>query len=314
MKENMLKNKKTVVLLCILCTFLWGSAFPVLKMTYSQLQIASGDVASRMLLAGIRFFIASLMLFGLMIIRKQPILKTAKNHLGSLVILGLANTFLQYFFFYNGLANTSGIKASILASTSTFFIIIISPFIYKEERLSVGKILGLLFGFTGILAVNWQKTTAGISADFNILGEGFLIFAGVAATFATLFAKKLSKSMDGVIMNAWQFLVGSIVLMGVGILVGKGMHLHFTPLAILLLIYSAGLSAVAFSIWYSLLRYNTPSSITIFKFLIPVFGSILSSILLPGENFTLTIFIGLICASLGIYLVNGKSMGKVKES
>lgn len=310
MKKDMLQDKKIVLILCIISTFLWGSAFPVLKRTYAELNIPADDVTSRMVLAGMRFMLAGVMLFGLSLLQKKKVKQTKKGF-GSLVLLGLVNTFLQYFFFYNGLANTSGIKGAILASVGTFFVIIASHFVYKNDKMNMRKVLGLIFGLGGILAVNWQKTAGGFSLSFNPMGEGFLICSGLAATFATLYAKRLSRSFDAVVMNAWQFLFGSMGLLGVGIIVGGGYHLEFTPLAILLLIYSAALSAIAFTLWYTLLRHNTASSITIYKFLIPVFGSILSAIALPGENFTITVVIGLACASLGIYMVNGKKLSSI---
>ena len=88
--------------------------------------------------------------------------------------------------------------------------------------------------------------------------------------------------------------------------------LTMTPLAGGLLVYSALLSAVAFTLWYTLLKYNKPGEITMFRFLIPVSGSILSAIFLK-EKITLQVLISLISIVIGIILVNREGNGVFKS-
>ncbi len=56
-------NKYFAALMAVLACILWGSAFPVLKVTYAELQIAPDDISARMLIAGARFLLAGLMVF-----------------------------------------------------------------------------------------------------------------------------------------------------------------------------------------------------------------------------------------------------------
>ena len=76
--------------------------------------------------------------------------------------------------------------------------------------------------------------------------------------------------------------------------------------AVLLLLYLALLSAVAYSLWSMLLKYNPVSKITIFCFTNPIFGVILSALIL-GETeqaFGLKSLIALIFVCIGIFIVN----------
>ena len=75
-----------------------------------------------------------------------------------------------------------------------------------------------------------------------------------------------------------------------------------------MLIYTALLSAVSFVLWYSILKYNKAGEISIYKFLIPVFGAILSAILIPAETMNLFIVIALALVVIGIITVNIKSI------
>lgn len=302
-KSELLKNKVAVTIIAIFCSILWGSAFPVLKISYEELNILANDIYSKILFAGIRFFIASILIFiALILFLKIPI-KIKKENIVSLLILGLLQTSLQYFFFYNGLAYTSGIKGSILASSGTFFVVILAHFIYHDDKINFKKTVGLIFGFLGIVLVNWGK--GGFNLNFSFRGEGFLIIAGFVSAFGTILAKKLSKDIHPFIVTAWQMFLGALVLLIIGFSGSKEM-LDFNPVSLGLLLYSAFLSATAFSLWYALLKYNRAGEITMFKFVIPVTGSFLSVLLLPGEKFTIYMFGALVLVAAGIVFVNYK--------
>lgn len=92
-------------------------------------------------------------------------------------------------------------------------------------------------------------------------------------------------------------------------LFGNYEGLTLTPLAGGLLLYSALLSAVAFTLWYILLKYNKPGEITMFRFLIPVSGSLLSVIFLK-EKLTLQVVLSLLAIIVGIILVNREVPGQ----
>ena len=81
-----------------------------------------------------------------------------------------------------------------------------------------------------------------------------------------------------------------------------------------LLLYMAFISAVAYSLWAVLLKYNPVSRVTVFGFMNPVFGVILSALLLNenGQAFSLRGLTSLILVCVGIYIVNrsGEQMEK----
>jgi drug/metabolite transporter (DMT)-like permease len=73
---------------------------------------------------------------------------------------------------------------------------------------------------------------------------------------------------------------------------------------ILLLIYMAFLSAVAFTLWTTLSKYNKISRVAIYNFLTPVFVTFLSSLFLGENLFTWYNLLALILVCAGIYIVN----------
>ena len=298
-----LKRKTKIALVAIFCSILWGSAFPVLKISYSEMGIES-DTFAKILLAGIRFFIAAIIiLIILKIFIKEP-LSVNKKDIGKLTILGFLQTAGYYFFFYIGLSNTSSMKGAILSSLENFLVVILAHYIYKNDKINNGKIIGLVLGFVGIIFANWGKQ---FNFDFRIDGEGFMILATFFGAFATILCKKLCSTISPFVASAYQMIIGSLMLIIIGIVFKGYSNMHFNSISFWLLIYSAILSSLAFSLWFRILKDNKAGEIVMYKFIIPISGVILSAIFIKGESMNLNIIISLVLVSLGVYIVNKTS-------
>ncbi|MBR3630535.1 MAG: EamA family transporter, partial [Oscillospiraceae bacterium] len=82
----------------------------------------------------------------------------------------------------------------------------------------------------------------------------------------------------------------------------------------MILLYLAFVSAAAYSVWALLLRRNPVSRVTVYGFLNPMFGVIISGIVLHEEAaFTLIGFLSLLLVCVGIAIVNTTRQGQ-KES
>ena len=305
--DKIFKSKMATLVTTILCTLLWGSAFPMLKIGYALFAIPAQDVFSKMVFAGLRFFFAGFVVMALnRVLNPGDGIRWHKSYGRWILLLTFFGTVIQYFFFYIGVGNTTGIKGSIFATAGTFMVVIFAPLFFKRDRMNGWKVLGLVCGFAGIFMSALNGGVQGLNLDFSLQGEGFLLLAGLGDAGGALVGKYLSDKMNPFHFSFFQMSLGGLVLLVVGGVWGTfagGIHLTFTPAGVALLAYAALLSGVAFSLWNVLLRYNDASAVTAFKFLIPVFGSLLSVIFL-SERFTAFIIGGLAFAALGIFLVN----------
>lgn len=303
-----LTNKYWVIVIAMFCAILWGSAFPVLKVSYVELGIAPDDQAAIIVFAGLRFFLAGLIITLLTVLGIRQSLKVRRELIPQLLLIGLLQISLQYFFFYNGLAHTTGMKAAILTSVGIFFVVVLAHFVYVDDRLDWRKVIGLIAGFAGIILINWGQN---LTLDFSWQGEGFMIISGLVSAIGTILAKRIAKEVHPFVLTAWQMISGSLLLIVVGL---PGLTSHamvFTDKALYLLLYSGFLSATAFSLWYAILKYNKAGEISVYKFMTPVSGSILSTLFIPGERLNSNMLIALVLVSLGVIIVNYQS--KVPE-
>ena len=139
----------------------------------------------------------------------------------------------------------------------------------------------------------------------SLQGEGFIFLSTVAYAFSSVFLKRFSVKDNPVMLSGYQFVAGGIIMIIVGAVMGGNIHVT-SGKALLLLLYLAMLSAVAYSVWGVLLKYNPVSRVAVFGFMNPVFGVILSALLLhEGDQAGgLVSIISLILVCIGIYAVN----------
>ncbi|NLB20326.1 MAG: DMT family transporter [Clostridium sp.] len=299
-EKSIFQKKGWVIIIAVFCSFLWGSAFPALKITYQEMNMAGDDYFSKILIAGIRFTIAGILIWiYAFITMKDKIKIKRKSDFKKLILLGLIQTTLNYFFFYTGLSNTTAAKGSIINSLSNFLIIILAHFLIKNDQLTMKKIYGIVFGIIGVVVVNFDSN---LNSQFLLTGEGFMFFSVFTTVTASFMVKSYSRTIHPVILSSYQLMIGGVVMLLISF-GGSYDTLKVTPLAMGLLFYTAILSALAFTLWYSLLKYNKPGEITMFRFLIPVTGSLLSAAFL-GEKITLNVTISLVAIVIGIILVN----------
>ncbi len=301
--ETLIKKNAVVYILAIICCMLWGSAFPCIKIGYNLLGITSNDTASQILFAGVRFAITGVLTILIFSIMSKRFLLPHKKSLANIGKLSLVQTIVQYLFFYIGLSNTTAAKSSIIGAITPFFTILIACFIYRQEKFTKPKLFGSLLGFAGIIVINMDFID--VKTSMTLTGEGFIFISSVASAMSALMIKTYSEQENPVVLSGYQFLLGGTIMTIVGFIMGG--TLNFTNYnAIFILVYLAFLSAIAYSLWSILLKYNSVSKVAIFGFMIPVFGVILSAMLLSEikQALNLQTIISLLMVCLGIIIIN----------
>lgn len=301
MNEKDIFQKNSVILsLALLCTLLWGSAYPSIKIGYSLFSISENDIFGKLLFAGNRFALAGILVILLTWIIQKKLPLPKRQALGPIALLGFIQTTLEYLFFYIGLSHTTGVKGSILNATATFIAVILAHFVYSDDKLNTQKVLGCIIGFMGIVIINLGGE---FGSGFSFTGEGFIILAAASFAIGSLISKEAAKREDSMIVTGWQLLFGGILLILIGVLGGAKFSISSTE-AMLLLFYLAILSSVAFTLWTMLLKHNNVGKVSIYNFLTPIFGVFLSAIFLKESIWHLKNLLALILVCIGIYIVN----------
>lgn len=301
-KTDFLSTTAGILCAAVAANLLWGSAAPCIKLGYRFFAIGSEDVMSQILFAGVRFTLAGALTILLgSLLRRRPLLPKRGSG-GMILALALMQTVIQYTFFYIGLSHAPGFKGSIISPTSTFFALLIAALVFRQERLSAKKLLGCLIGFAGVVAVSM---TGRLEGGMRLDGEGFLVLAAASYGCSSVLIKRYSAREDPVVLSGWQFLLGGALMTAAALLGGGRLHAAAVggwPL----MVYLGLLSAVAYTLWSLLLQRHPVSRIMVFSFLNPVFGVLLSALLLDEARVLniprCLLAMALVC--LGVWIVN----------
>ena len=293
------------LLTAVFCCVLWGSASPAIKIAYELFKIGPEDTASRIMLAGARFMIAGAMtiLFGSVLARKFLVPK--RESWKNVLILSLVQTVGQYYFFFMALANTSGVRGSIINASGNFIAILFAVYIFRFEKMTLKKFAGCLVGFAGILLILGGGQALMEGGRVTLAGEGAMLAADFFYAASGCLIKIFSRDENPVTLSGYQFLIGGVILFAIGSLMG-GQLVFYTTSCALNLLYMGFISAGAYTLWGVLLKYNPVSRVSILGFINPVMGVLLSALFLGEgrEAFSLTGLLALLLVSAGIVIVN----------
>lgn len=286
----------------VLANLLWGSAPAFIKLGYEAFGIAVEDVMSKILFAGLRFTLAGFLalLSGSLLHRRALLPKRGSG--GMILVLALLQTAFQYFFYYIGLSHTAGYKAALISPTSTFFALLFAALVFRQEKLTPQKVLGCLIGFAGVVLVSLSGQSGG---GVRLDGEGFILLSSVCGGCGSVLMNRYSAREDPIVLCGWGFVTGGALMIAVG-LAGGGRLAAASASAWPIMIYLGFLSAVAYSLWSMLLQRHPVSRVVVFSFLNPVFGVVLSAVLLD-EFSTLNVprcLLAMALVFLGVRIVN----------
>ena len=291
-KETSIRDKNNGViwawfpvtlLTAVFCCVLWGSASPAIKIAYELFKIGPEDTASRIMLAGARFMIAGVMTIAFGSILARKFLLPKKESWKNVLVLSLVQTVGQYYFFFMALANTSGVRGSIINASGNFIAILFAVYIFHFEKMTLKKFLGCLVGFAGILLILGGGQALMEGGRVTLAGEGAMLAADFFYAASGCLIKIFSRDENPVTLSGYQFALGGIVLLAIGSAMG-GQLCFYTPSCLLNLLYMGLISAGAYTLW----------------------GVLLSALFLGEgtEAFSVNGVIAMLLVSAGIIIVN----------
>lgn len=301
--KKYLTRTAPVLLIASLCCLLWGSAFPMINVGYNYYGIDSSDTATIILFAGIRFFLAGVLTIAIFSVASKKLLIPKRSSLPYVGVLSVFQTILQYVFFYLGLAFTTGTRASVINGSGVLFVLIISCFVIRTESFSFRKAAACILGFLGI-ALSSFSASDGFS--FN-KGDLFIIITAISYATSTVLMRKFSAYENPAVLSGYQFIVGGAVMSAFAFVFGGRLDLANIK-GIAVLVYLAFVSAIAYSLWSILLKYNDASRISICGTMTPIFGFLLSLLILHEQGN------GILMNGLGLILVvSGMAISSYKR-
>lgn len=306
----MARSRYNTALLAILSCLLWSSAFAGVKIGLQY--------ATPLQFAGTRFFISGLLVLPLAIKLNPGYLKIIRKNLKLILLFAFLQTFLQYTLFYTGINMIPSAVAAVVIGSQPLFIALLAHFMMPDDKMTRSKTLVILFGIMGVVLVSFGKDPESLSGNIAILGIIFMLLINVISGFSNVLVASEKGKIPPLVISSASMIIGGTALFLVSIPF-EGLHFEPKPVPYYLsLSWLSVLSAVAISVWITLLKRPgiVVSDLNLWKFLIPLFGALLSWILLPSEHPEPVTIAGMliIASSLIILnLVNRKKLPIIQE-
>ncbi|MDP4095397.1 DMT family transporter [Paenibacillus sp. P96] len=281
------------ILLVLLATSLMGSSF-----TFGKMGL---DYASPLLLAGIRFTLAGLLMAFWVRNKKHPASAIAWLKVAT---IGLFQTALVMGCIFLSLRTITAGESAILTFINPLLVIIFGTIVFRT-RYRLSQWAGVVIGFVGV------TVTLGFQMQLQT-GTWLGLGSAVCWAIATLLVKQWAGEMNIWVLTAYQMLCGGIVLVVLGLFI-EAPHLVINMQSVGIILYLAVLgSIVQFAVWYYLLQQGEPGRTSAFLFLAPFFG-VLSGWLLLGEVVYTNVYRGGGLILVGIFLANWRP-GKLRDT
>ena len=257
----------------ILCG-IWGSTWLFIKLGLADLPPLT--------FAGIRFVIACAILFSLIRIRRIQLPRARRDWI-LLAVSGILSFGFNYGLVFWGEQYISSGLAAVLQSTLPAFGLVFAHFHLPAERLSWKRIAGVVLGVFGVGVVfSNQLTIAGPRA---LAGCIALILSAMFAAYSNVLVKAYGRKLNPAVLSAGQMFFGLLLLLAVGLpLEGNPLHFHWTPKAVMALLYLAIVgSVIAFLLYYWLVLKMDVTKSMLIALVTPVVAVILGMIVLDEE-------------------------------
>lgn len=302
---DIIKSRKWLPLLAMTCSVLWALAYPLIKLGYREIGIASDDLSSKILFAGIRFLLSGVLVLLISGARQHHKADIHINAWKWLLLFALVNTSLHYLCSYIGLGYTPSARGTIIDSMGSFLLIILSCVLFSDDQLSWNKALGCILGFLGIIIMNVEPGKM-MFVNVSFIGDGMILLNAVCAAFGGVLGRVVSRKMNMTFATGVSMAIGGGILCIVGLCIGIKSSWNLSVTGIGIMISLILISAISFSIYNTLIAYHPISTVAIYNAFIPVFGVVFSSLIL-GEQFMWKYLIAGLFVAAGIFAVNRKN-------
>lgn len=296
---NIFQRPLWVALFAFTAAFVWGWAYPLIKLGFAEFQITPDMTGSKMLFAGIRFFLSGVIILAVAGRTSRNFGVSSASAWWYVLLFSLFNTTLHYTCFYIGLSHCEGARSAILNSLSVFTVVILACIFFKSDRLTVRKVLGCIIGFAGILSLNVGGKESG---QFTFWGDGMIILNALCGATASLMTRGLSRRVDVFVGTGYSLAIGGALLIVPGLLM-QGTLPVITPLGLLYLLLLIGISTIGFTLYNKLISCNPVGKVAIWNSLIPVIGAVTSCLCLTEPFYWKYVWADAL-SSLGIYIIN----------
>ena len=220
--------------------------------------------------------------------------------------MGVLNNVIPFILIVWGQTHIASGLASILNATTPLFTVVAAHFLTKDEKMSTLKILGVVFGLTGVVIMIGQEAFGGL--EDSILGQIAVLGAAISYSFAGIYGRRFRQlGIKPVVTATGQVTASSLLLIPLALFYDRPFTLPMPGVEIWLAIVSLALfsTALAYILYFRILSTAGATNVLLVTLLVPISAILLGTAIL-GEQLELKHMIGMGMISIGLLSIDGR--------
>ncbi|MCB9247502.1 MAG: EamA family transporter [Ignavibacteriales bacterium] len=294
-----MNNNLKIVVGYILICLIWGSTWLAIRLGLDSL--------TPFISAGLRFFLASIIIFMILRFRKMPLPLDPKS-IKIYIFLAFFSFVIPFGLVYWAEQFVPSGLTSVMFGIFPFSVFIFSWFILKGESADFFKLFSVVLGFIGIVII--FSDSLQIDVENYSLGLAAVLLSAIIQGLPAVVLKKWGGYLNPFSINAIPLLIAGLTMILLSYLVEQTSTWQFTGKAIISIIYLALVGTItAFTVYYWLLKQINAVILSLSSFITPIIAIILGWIFLD-EQLSQKVLIGSLFVLIGILFGNLKGLRK----
>lgn len=278
-------STRTRIFGALLVTITYAVCFTLIK--------AGLEFAPPLRFAGLRTVVAGLVLLGIVLARREPVVPPRRIWL-PLVGLSLVATTIAYGAMFLSPGRTGAGIASVLGNAQPLVTVALAS-IFVGEHLTRGKSMALALGLGGVALIAYPALSG--PGAYGVYGAVLALLASIGSAGGSILVKRMGEMPSLLATTGWSLILGSVPLLLTSSLAESSETISWNVTFIGLLLFLAVVgTALASALWYWLVQRDDVGRLSMYLFLVPVVGLIIAALVygepigaLNGVGVTLTI-------------------------
>lgn len=282
-------------LILLLLAALWGGSFIFSKVAVSQVTPLT-LVLARVLLAAITLHIVCLF--------TGVRLPTTMKAWTAYIVMGLLNNVIAFSLIFWGQQSIEASLSAILTGATPFFTVLIAGLVLADERFSKEKVIGLIIGFAGVVLVIGPRHMLGLGE--HLLAELAIVGAALAYGFSGVWGRRFAGE-NPLATATGQLTAASVMMIPIAFYFERPLELGplSTPVIISVLALAIVSTAIAYLLFFKVLKMAGATNTSLVTMLVPVF-TMLIAVPTLGERVDALKLLGLIVIGIGLAVLDGR--------
>ena len=280
---------------------IWGGSFLAYSLILREVPVFT-MVANRVVWASFTLWFVVLLL-------KLPMPNLKQCFV--LFVMGFLNNAIPFSLIAWGQTHIESGLASILNGTTAIITFALASIVFRDERLSFDKSIGLLFALLGVCIIIGFDTLTNF--DLRSLAQISLICACFSYAVAAIWARSKLKGVNPIMAATGMLSSASIIMVPLAFMIDGVPNYDLGKTTIISMIFlSVPATAIAYLLYYRALNLAGSANLSLVTLLVPPMAILWGSLFL-GEKLMPSAYLGFLLITLGMCFIDGRLFNRKKR-